>query len=110
MDFPIIPDEVALTRCAWCNQWIHEDVEVFAFGARLRPGIDLNVYQSHCIEIGMVSKEKPVYALVTVDGSDAKNDGKDLMFLTCSEPCALKLKAALEKEVSVGDLLAHVLP
>ena len=110
MDFAIIPDEVALTRCGWCNQWVSEDVEVFAFGARLRPGIDLAEYQSHCIEIGMVSKEKPVYALVTVDGSDAKNDGKDLMFLTCSEACGLKLKEALEKEVSIGDLLGQVLP
>lgn len=110
MDYPIIPDEEALARCAWCNQRIQEDQEVFAFGASLRPGIELSEYQSHCIEIGMISKEKPVYALVTVDESDAKKDGKDLMFMTCSEPCGLKLKEALEKEVSIGDLLGHVLP
>lgn len=110
MDFPIIPDSEALTQCGWCNRHISEDVEVFAFGARLRPGIDLSEYEGHCIELAMASKEKPVFALVTVDGSDAKADGKDMMFLTCSETCALALKAALEKEVSVGDLLGHVVP
>jgi hypothetical protein len=110
MDFAIIPDDEALARCGWCDRRISEEAEVFAFGARLRPGIDLARYQSHCIEIGLESEEKPVYALVTVDGSDAKQGGKDLMFLTCSESCGLKLKAALEKEVSIGELLGHILP
>ena len=110
MAFNIIPDQEALSKCAWCDGHILEDTEVFAFGAKLRPGVDLSEYQSHCIQIAMVSEEKPVYGLVTVEGSDAKKDDKDLMFLVCSERCGLKLKHALEKEVSIGNLLGHIMP
>ena len=42
--------------------------------------------------------------LVTVEGSEAKQDGNDGMFLFCSEECGNKLKNVLDKEISLGTM------
>jgi hypothetical protein len=65
MEFNIIPDEEALSRCAWCQSHISDDIEVFSAGAKLKPNVDLSEYESHCIQIGLISEEKPIYMMVT---------------------------------------------
>ncbi len=110
MTFQIIPDEDALGNCAWCNGRIYEDTEVFALGAKLRPGVDLSEYQSHCIEIELASEGKNVNMMVTAEGSEAKMEGKDAMFLLCSEKCGKKLKGVLQKEITIGDLFDSFQP
>ena len=105
MKFHIIPDEDALSNCTWCGGRIDEFSEVFAVDARVRPGIDLHEYQNHCIQIDLISREKTLNVMVTADGSEAKAAQKDLLFLACSKKCAAKLKAVLEEEVPVSNLL-----
>ena len=109
MEFDIIPDEEALSQCAWCHNHISEDMEVFGAGAKLKPDVDLSEYESHCIRIELVSEEKPIYMMVTAQGSEAKKDGQDGMFLFCSEECGKKLKAVLEKEISLGKMFGKFL-
>ena len=109
MEFNIIPDKEALSRCAWCQSRIYDEMEVFGFGAKLKPNVDLSEYESHCIQIDPVSEEKPVYMMVTAQGSEAKSEGKDCMFLVCSEKCGKKLKDVLEKEISLGKMFNTVL-
>jgi hypothetical protein len=46
--------------------------------------------------------------MVTGQGSEAKSDGKDGMFLVCSEACGKKLKNVLEKEISLGKMFNTV--
>jgi hypothetical protein len=104
MEFDIIPDEDALGNCTWCGRRIDESAEVFAVGARLRPEVDLSAYQSHCIQIYLISIEKTITAMVTADGSQAKAEQKDLMVLTCSKKCAAALKDTLKKEAAIGDM------
>ena len=104
MDYNIIPDDEALSKCAWCRSAITDNMEVFAAGATLRPEVDLSEYEGHCIKINLISDEKPVYMLVTNQGSEAKQDGNDGMFLFCSEECGLKFKAVLDKEIAVGTM------
>ena len=108
MEFSIIPDKEALSQCAWCQNPIHDEMEVFGFGAKLRPDVDLSEYESHCIEIGLASEGKPVCMMVTGEGSQAKDDGKDGMFLVCSEACGAALKSALEKEIVLGKFFEAV--
>ena len=108
MEFSIIPDNEALSKCAWCESPITEYMEVFGFGAKLKPDADLSEYEGHCIQIGLVSEEKSVYMMVTGQGSEAKNEGKDGMFLVCSEACGKKLKNVLEKEISLGKMFNTV--
>ena len=110
MDYFIIPDKEALGQCAWCQNRIDDHMEVFGFGAKFNPDVDLSEYETHCIQVDLVSEEKPVYMMVTAQGSEAKNDGKDGMFLVCCESCAEKLKTVLEKEISIGKVFESVQP
>ena len=109
MEFSIIPDKEALSRCAWCQTRIYDDMEVFGFGAKIKPDVDLSEYESHCIQLDLVSEEKSVYMMVTAQDSEAKKEGKDCMFLVCSEECGKKLKDVLEKEISLGKMFNTVL-
>ncbi len=102
MEFYIIPDEEALSKCAWCRSHINDHMEVLGLGAKLKPDVDLSEYESHCIQIGLVSEEKPVYMMVTAQGSDAKINGNDGMFLVCSEGCGKKLKGVSRKRNLFG--------
>ena len=45
MDFNIIPHEEVMDQCAWCRNYITDDMEVFGAGAELKPGIDLSEYE-----------------------------------------------------------------
>ena len=108
MNYHIIPDSEALGECAWCAGKINDHMEVFGFGVTFNPNVDLSEFESHCIQVDLVSEEKPVFMMVTVEGSEAKNDGKDGMFLVCSEKCGLKLKEVLEKEISLGKVFESV--
>ena len=108
MEFSIIPDKEALSKCAWCQNQISDDMEVFGLGAKLKPNIDLSEYENHCIEIDLVSEEKPVYMMISARGSQAKSEGKDCMFLVCSEGCGKKLKDVLEKEISLGKMFNSI--
>ena len=102
MEYPIIPDEEALRKCAWCRKHILDNAEVFSVGVKLKPSVDLTEYEGHCIEIGLVADENPLYMLVTLAGSEAKQEGNDGMFLICSEKCGKEIKRALERELSIG--------
>ena len=108
MKFSIIPDKEALSKCAWCRNQISDDMEVFGLGAKLKPNVDLSEYESHCIEIDLVSEEKLVYMMISAQGSQAKSEGKDCMFLVCSEECGKKLKDVLEKEISLGKMFNSI--
>ena len=108
MEFSIIPDKEALSKCAWCQKQISDDMEVFGLGAKLKPNVDLSEYENHCIEIDLVSEEKPVYMMISARGSQAKSEGKDCMFLVCSEGCGKKLKEVLEKEISLGKMFNSI--
>ena len=108
MEYYIIPDKEALGQCAVCRSNINELTEVFGLGVKLKPEADLSEFESHCVEIDLVSEETPVYMMVTKQGSEAKKDGKDGMLLVCSLSCGKKLKNVLEKEISVGKIFETV--
>ena len=108
MVFNIIPDSEALSRCAWCGGYIDENSEVFGLGVTFKPEADLSPYQSHCIELELLSEEKSVLMIVSREGSSARQQGKDGMFMVCSQKCAGRLKKTLEEEVSLSELFAGV--
>jgi hypothetical protein len=90
-----------LRVCAWCNQDIAETEDVFGFGAKADPRIDLHDKEGEFVSLNLVLQEKTVVALVPSSSSSAKADGFDLLFLTCSADCAQSLKDALELEKDV---------
>ena len=110
MEVHIISDEEALGKCAWCRNQISDDIEIFAFGAKIQPGADLSDYEGEAIQLMIVSEDRFVPMMVTSEGSEAKIDGNDVMFLVCSEKCGIKMKTALEREKSLGDLFQRMQP
>ncbi len=106
MEFNIIPDEDALGHCAWCQASIGEHSEVVGLGVRLNPAVDLSAYRSHCIELAMIGRPEPIYMMVTAEGSEAKQNGQDGMFLLCSQACAERLREQLVADSALGELLA----
>lgn len=89
--------------CAWCNQDIQEDDEVFGFGAKASHDIDLSDKEGEFVSFNLALQDKTVFALVPASSSSPKSEGFDFMFLTCSEDCAQSLKDALELERDVFD-------
>ncbi len=108
MDAKIINDEEALGKCSWCNIKISENSPVYAFGIKFNEDVDLTEYEGRLIELSIVSQDKIVPMLVTVEGSDAKTDGHDAMFMTCSKECGDKMRDTLLNEKSLGDIFKGI--
>ena len=108
MNYDIIPDTEALGQCAGCQGNIQEYDDVFDVGVKLKPEIDLSEFESHCIQLGLVSEKKSVYMLVTATDSEAKHNGYDGLFLLCSEKCRNHFRHILAKEITAGTLFADV--
>lgn len=108
MTYSIIPDDEALNACACCEQEILDETDIIDLGIQVKPDVDLSDYESHCIEIELTSKSRPVYMLVTAALSDAKQEGKDGLFLLCSQACADTFKQTLQNEIDQGKLIQAV--
>lgn len=93
--------QVFESTCAWCGKTIPEDSEVFGLGAKVKQGFDIKNKEGKIIQLSLALTNKTVPAIVTTSNSDAKKEGKDLMFMTCSQGCAGNLKDALQKEKDV---------
>jgi hypothetical protein len=99
------PDDLAhrfQTTCGWCGRKIPPDTEVFGGGGKARPGIDLTAHAGHVLPVYFVGSDKIVLVAVTGLDSDARRDGQDFVYMTCSAACAQTLKAAFESEIEMG--------
>ena len=104
MEVKIIPDIEVISKCAWCRNMLNQDSEAFGLGAKIKTGSDLFAYEGKSVLATIVSEDRNVPMMVAATGTDAKNDGNDVMFLLCSEKCGIKMKDALEREIKIGDL------
>ncbi len=93
------------TTCGWCGRRIPPDTEVFGGGGKARPGLDLTAHAGQVLPIYFVGLDKTVLLAITGLDSDARRDGHDFMYMTCSEACARSLKTAFESEIEVGKRL-----
>lgn len=94
--------EILTRHCAWCGNFIPEEGDVFAVGAKLKcpigfTGVDNDTGYVMFVLIG----EKKVPVIATAEGSEARNDGNDWLFIVCSKRCGLELKSALEREKEI---------
>ena len=108
MKFNIIPDDEALSACAYCHKEITDDTDIVDLGIQLKPDIDLSEYESHCIEIVLTRGTQPVHMMVTAARSDAKQEGKDGLFLVCSQTCADNFSQTLQDEIDHGKLIQTI--
>ncbi len=108
MEVKIIKDEEGLGKCAWCEKKIEEESEVYGFGIKFRKGVDLAKYEGKIIELSILTRSKNVPMMITTEGSEAKDDGHDAMFMTCSNECGKEMRAALLNDKSIGGMFDGV--
>ena len=84
-------------NCAFCGRRISEDCEHFTFGVKVLKNSFIQVKKGMTVEIALQvnKKEKKIMAIVPAEDSAAKKEGKDLLFVVCSEKCAEALANAL---------------
>ena len=100
-----IPPEKALGRCSWCGKRIKDNTAVYGLSGKKRPGVDLTEYEGSAILMSLVTVSKKVICMVTAPDSQAKVDGKDFMFMVCSEACATEMKSSMDQEAAFGNAL-----
>jgi len=93
--------EKLIRTCTWCNREIPSENDAFGFGATASNRIDLTDQEGKFVSLQLALSDKTVVALVPRVGSPIREDGFDLVFVTCSPECAEELKAALELERDV---------
>jgi predicted nucleic acid-binding Zn ribbon protein len=89
--------------CGWCGKFIPPDTEVWGGGAKVRSEIDLKNQEGQVIEIYLARARRPLLVAVAGSDSEAKRQGYDVVFQTCSEECGKALMSALQNEIKVGN-------
>jgi hypothetical protein len=90
------------SACGWCGKHVGEDDPVVAVGARVLKGIDLSLVAGKVIELTFEMSGKTVLAGVAGFESEAKAEGKDVIFMTCSDECGLQIQKAFAEELARG--------
>jgi hypothetical protein len=90
------------TTCGWCGRKIPPDTEVFGGGGKARPGFDLTAHAGKVLPIYFATLDKTVLVAVAGLDSEARREGSDFVYMTCSEDCARSLKTAFEGEIELG--------
>lgn len=91
-------------RCAYCDKEIDQDSEVFAVLLTIEEVHDLKDREGEMISVCLEEANRSIPAMVVTEDSDAKKDGGDIGFMTCSEGCAQTLTATLQREIDFGKI------
>jgi hypothetical protein len=96
------PSAISTTfKCAWCDDEIGEDVELFTVGATANPEIDLVASRGKTIPLLLEQAQKTIDVLVPTSDSRAAKEGIDLLFTVCSLSCAQALTNTLSNELNL---------
>ncbi len=90
------------STCGWCGRKIPPETEVFGGSGKTHPGVDLAAYAGKVLPVQLVGLDKTVLVAVAGLDSDARREGREFGYMTCSKACALSLKAAFENEIEIG--------
>ncbi|MCI0461440.1 MAG: hypothetical protein L0Z62_31200 [Gemmataceae bacterium] len=90
------------STCGWCGKTIPPDTEVFGGGGKVRPGVDLSHKAGQVLPLYLSRLAKTVLVAVTGLDSQARREGDDFVYMTCSEACASCLRAAFESEIELA--------
>lgn len=88
-------------RCAYCDKKIRSGAEVYGLGVKLRKELEYPGVVGRTMSVHLPIGDRELECMVTADGSQAKAEGWDLIFMVCSEGCGAGLKALLEEEESL---------
>ncbi len=90
-----------MRTCAWCGKEILEDSEIYSLSAKALPKMNIERHAGKAFYIALLLYDKSVPVIVPTNDSDAKRDGKDMLFSICSKECGIELKSALNREKGI---------
>ena len=90
-------------KCAFCGKKIPGKAEVYGLGARLSEEFKYREAVGRATAVRISAGGREIECMVVADGSQAKLEGWDLIFMVCSEGCGLDLKALLGEEKRLFD-------
>jgi hypothetical protein len=98
-------DPVALfeSTCGWCGKHIPANTEVFGGGGKARPGLDLSEQAGQIMAVHMTTLNRTVLVAVAGLDSEARREGYDFVYMTCSAECGEQLRAAFQVEIERGN-------
>jgi hypothetical protein len=96
------PVERFQSTCGWCGKHIPEGTPVYGGGGKVRSGVDLSACAGQVLPIRLVGAGKTVVVAVPGADSDARRDGHDLVYMTCSVACAAAMKAAFQDDIRLA--------
>lgn len=85
-------------KCAYCECKLNPVAEVYGLGARLKEELEYPGAVGRSMTVELPIQERELECMVTADGSQARLEGWDIIFVVCSEECGAALKALLEEE------------
>ncbi|MFQ5796504.1 MAG: hypothetical protein ACE5JP_15845 [Candidatus Bipolaricaulia bacterium] len=94
--------------CAWCGRRMSPGSLACSIGGTLRQGVEIRAEEGTLTPIQTAEAEKSIPGLVTINGSKAKADGIDIVFMICSPGCAECLRTLLGKRMNIFDKLILV--
>jgi hypothetical protein len=86
-----------LSHCGWCRREIGEDEPVIGISMKYRDQKDYRQNQGKIVQFGL-SSGRIVIAGVVKPNSPAKKEGKDVIFMVCSDRCGNELAATMRQE------------
>lgn len=91
--------------CAWCGKTMATDAEVIALSAKIKPEFRRLAQEQagQIIDFHLLTTDRDIPAVVAGADSQARKDGKDLIFPNCSMACAKALDATIRQEKSLVD-------
>ncbi len=93
------------STCSWCGLKIGHNEPLYAIGCKKRPEIDISKYEGKVMSVELISAGKTIWSIAPPADSEARKQGKDIMFTLCSEKCGDQLKEVLEIEKDLGKLI-----
>ena len=94
-----------MSTCSWCGSKIGSEGPIFALGCKKRPEVDISKYESKVMPVKITTLDRIIWSIVPPADSDARKEGKDIMFTLCSEECGDQLKEVLVIEMDLGKLI-----
>lgn len=85
-------------ECAFCEKKMRSDVEIYGLGVKLKEGLEYPGGIGRMTAVHLPIQGRKLECMATADGSQARLEGWDLIFMVCSEECGDSLKGLLEKE------------
>src|SRR5260370_35946533 len=90
------------STCGGCGKQIPANTAVFGGGGTARSGVDLSPHAGQVLPIRFVRSARTVLVAVAGADSDAKREGNDFVYMTCSQDCAIAMRAAFQDDIELG--------